>query len=219
MAGRASRGFKSRFCCLLITLKLINWRAVSTKMMGAAIILVGLLAGGGAFYSGQAFADPYPQTPTAVSGPMTGTYPISPISSATVSDQGVAPFTVILTDGTWSLTGGIAGTVACTQQFVISADGVTIVGADSVCTFTGTVMGGRGPGTMSVSVEAVSGSYTSPTPEGSYSGTITFSQGTGGLRNIQSIAGTIEGVVSPPSPFNTATQDAGIYTGLVVYYN
>jgi hypothetical protein len=200
-------------------LKLMNRIAISPRMMGAAIVLVGLLVGGGAFYIGQAFANPPSQTPTAVSGPMTGTYPISPISTATVSDEGVAPFTVILTDGTWTLTGGIAGTLACTQQFVIAADGVTIVGSDGICTFTGTVMGGRGPGTMSVSVSGVSGSYTSPTPEGSYSGTITFSQGTGGLRNIQSIAGTVEGVVSPPPPFNTATQDAGIYTGLVVYYN
>jgi hypothetical protein len=37
-------------------LKLLNRTAISPKMMGAAVILVGLLVGGGAVYIGQAFA-------------------------------------------------------------------------------------------------------------------------------------------------------------------
>jgi hypothetical protein len=197
----------------------MNRRAISPKMMGAAVILVGLLVGGGgALYIGQAFADQHSQTPTPVTGAMTGTYTLLPISSTTVSDEGVAPYTVDLYAPTFVLTGGISGTLACSQHAVLGSDGVTIVEANAICTFTGTVTGGRGPGTMSVSF-LNSGSFTAPTPEGSYSGSITFSQGTGGLRNIQSIAGTDEGVVNPPPPFNTATNTAGIYTGLIVYNN
>jgi hypothetical protein len=180
--------------------------------------MVGLLVGGGAIYIGQAFGDTNHQKPTAVSGAMTGTYTLLPINSTTVSDGGVAPYTVNLYAPTFTLTGGITGTLACSQQAVLAADGVTIVEANAVCTFTGTVMGGRGPGTMSVSF-VNTGSFTAPTPAGSYQGSVVFSQGTGGLRNIQSIVGTDEGVVNPPPPFDTATQTAGIYTGLIVYNN
>ncbi|MDA4115771.1 MAG: hypothetical protein OK442_04370 [Thaumarchaeota archaeon] len=199
-------------------MKLLNRKAISPKMMGAAIVLVGLLVGGGAFYAGQAFANPPPQTPTAVTGAMTGTYlPSSFLNSSTVSNQGVAPFTVSLYAPTWTMTGGITGTLDCYNQVVVAPDGVTLTGSNAYCTFTGTVTGGRGPGTMSVTFES-SGSFVAPTPEGSYAGLIAFSQGTGGLRNIQSITGTIEGVINPPPPFGYY-QDAGIYTGLVVSYN
>jgi hypothetical protein len=195
-----------------------NRIAISSKMMGAAIILIGLLVGGGAFdVVTQAFADQHPQTPTPVTGAMTGTFTLSPISSTAVSDGVVGPYTVLLYAPTFTLTGGIAGSLACTQQTAINPDGVTFE-FNTICTFTGTATGGRGPGTMSVSFGGT-GSFSTPTPEGSYQGPIAFSQGTGGLRNIQSIVGTIEGVDNPPPPFNTATQTAGVYTGLVVYNN
>jgi hypothetical protein len=196
-------------------LKLVNRIAISPKMMGAAVVLVGLLVGGGAVYIVQAFAYQYPQTPTPVSGAMTGTFAVPPNSNISVSDGPVGPYTVLFYTPTFTLTGGINGSFACAEQVDINPNG-NLFEYNALCTFTGTVMGGRGPGTMSVSWGGPA-AFSSPNPEGIYLGSITFSQGTGGLRNIQSISGTIQGVDTPPPPFNAAANSAGIYTGLVVY--
>jgi hypothetical protein len=184
--------------------------AISPKMMGAAIILVSLLVGGGAAYVGQAFASPPPYTPApiVVTGSGTGTFTLT--SSTCVGGTGptcVGGYTLYNQVASFQTTGGLSGTFVCTGQFVANPDGTFEFYVP--CTFTGTVTGGFGTGTMSDYFTG-SGSGSSFTSQGE------LAHGTRGLFNIQSILFTTAGTVTLISP---TTSSATFTVTAIVTYN
>jgi archaellum component FlaF (FlaF/FlaG flagellin family) len=104
----------------LIELKLLNRKAIGPRMMGAAIILVSLLVGGGAVYIGQAFAYQNGQT-VHVTGSWTAAieYYLSENGGLVVpypAGAGSAGQTMATHTDFGTVTGGMSGTFSLLLQ-------------------------------------------------------------------------------------------------------
>jgi hypothetical protein len=182
-----------------------NRKAINSRTMGAAIILVGLLVGGGGVFFGQAFADgQHHANHVTGSGLATIEYYLNgpgPVPSA-------VPGMYIDTNvDTLTFTGGMPGTSTWLLQVEINAPGLACSSppgqlcavASFTAPFAGTV-GGSAPGTFT----AEGTMYISNVAPGvgsvwSLSGTISAvaGSGTGGLAGICG-GGTFSGTSNGP---------------------
>lgn len=132
----------------------------------------------------------YAAKPSTVSADFT--FVVTPTGSKTAGSNTILDINDIIT-----FSSGVEGTSTCVGQFIIhNAEGTGNFNAK--CTFTGTVPGGSGPGTMSVSFEGHSvGS--------SYVAYETWSSGTGGLAGIQAQGPVVGEFTSATTGFGTKT--------------
>jgi hypothetical protein len=178
----------------------LNRRGISRTTAGAAVILVGLLVGGGAFYVGQAFADP-----NGHSGHVTGTA-VTTIQYYIKTPTVVGPTEAINTHADSGVfTGGMTGTDSLLLQaeFAGSFTGTGVITASFTGPFAGTV-GDSNPG----SATAI-GTTTVADVSGSGGSTIWYLHGTFSLVNgVDGLAGicgsatftgtsTVGGVAAP----------------------
>jgi len=169
-------------------------------MKGAAIILVGLLLGGGAFFIGQAFA-----YPNAHSGHVTGTA-VTTIQYYIANPTVVGPTEAINTHAdSGAITGGMTGTYSLLLQaeFAGSFTGTGGITASFTGPFAGTV-GDSDPGSATLigttSLSDVSGSGAATIWY--LHGTFSLVDGTDGLAGICGSAtftgtSTVNGVTAP----------------------
>jgi hypothetical protein len=171
-----------------------NRAGISRATTGAAFIMAALLVGGSAFYIGRASAHSTPSTVTWTGG---GTF--NYVSSKCVGGTGASctgGYTVTQATASYPITGDLAGTLSWAGTLVVNANGAYEFQASG--TFTGTVLGGKGPGSMSWS-------YWGAGSGGTFLGENTWSNGNGGLEGIQA-HGTYEGYFTGAA--------SGVATGL-----
>jgi hypothetical protein len=173
-------------------LKLMNRIAISPKMMGAAIILVGLLVGGGAVYVGQAFANTGYGQPGYVTGTFTTQRSYLPPCTPAGTDCPVigAPYSLTLIDynvvsNVYNSNGVQTGSGNALATLAVASNGIGYL--TDTGTYWGTI-GNSAPGEYSYIA-----TYPTSVPA---SGNLVIVQGSGlnglaGICGSETLSGTI----------------------------